>query len=127
MFGEVWDWAGRYRRRETNIGVEPSHISGSVRMLVEDAIAWVETYEPDELAVRFHHRLVAIHPFPNGNGRHSRIAAEYLVMALGRPRFGWGIGLDVSTEELRATYRHALQRADAGEISQLLKFARSQA
>ncbi len=127
MFGLVWEWAGRYRRRETNIGIDSRQIPVSVRTLVDDTIAWVdnETYEPDELAVRFHHRLVAIHPFPNGNGRHGRIAAEYLVTALGRPRFGWGIGLDISTEDLRAAYRHALQRADAGDIEELLAFARS--
>ncbi|MXZ30743.1 MAG: mobile mystery protein B [Acidimicrobiia bacterium] len=127
MFSEVWDWAGRYRLRATNIGIDPSQISVSVRTLVDDAIAWVdhEAYEPDELAVRFHHRLVAIHPFPNGNGRHSRIAADYLVTALGHPRFGWGISLDVNTEDLRAAYHQALQRADAGEIDELLAFARS--
>ena len=95
-------------------------------MLVDDATVWVEnqTYAPDELAVRFHHRLVAIHPFPNGNGRHGRVAADYLVMALGRNRFGWGIGLDVDTEELRSIYRHALQQADAGNLDDLLAFAR---
>ena len=127
MFGQVWEWAGRYRRLETNIGIDPKQISVAVRMLVHDVFAWVdnETYEPDELAVRFHHRLVAIHPFPNGNGRHGRVAAEYLAMALGRQRFGWGIGLDVDTEELRAIYRRALQRADAGDIDELLTFARS--
>ena len=126
MFGHVWEWAGRYRRRETNIGIDPRQIPVSVRTLVDDAIAWVdnETYESDELAVRFHHRLVAIHPFPNGNGRHSRIAAEYLVMALGRPRFSWGIGLDVTTDDLRTAYRQALQQADAGDIGELLAFAR---
>ena len=127
MFGQVWEWAGRYRRFETNIGIDPKQISVAVRMLVHDVFAWVdnETYEPDELAVRFHHRLVAIHPFPNGNGRHSRVVAEYLVMALGRRRFGWGVGLVVDTEELRAIYRRALQRADAGDIDELLTFARS--
>ena len=127
LFGQVWEWAGRYRRFETNIGIDPKQISVAVRMLVHDVFAWVdnETYEPDELAVRFHHRLVAIHPFPNGNGRHGRVAAEYLAMALGRQRFGWGIGLDVDTEELRAIYRRALQRADAGDIDELLTFARS--
>ena len=127
MFGQVWEWAGRYRRLETNIGIDPKQIAVSVRMLVHDVLAWVdnETYEPDELAVRFHHRLVAIHPFPNGNGRHSRVAAEYLVMALGRRRFGWGVGLVVDTEELSAIYRKALQRADAGDIDELLTFARS--
>ncbi len=127
MFGHVWEWAGRYRRRETNIGIDPAQIATSVRVLVDDVAAWVdnETYEPDEIAVRFHHGLVAIHPFPNGNGRHSRIAADYLADALGRPRFSWGSDLGVSTEELRATYRLALQQADAGDIDELLVFARS--
>ena len=127
MFGEVWEWAGRYRHRETNIGIDPRQISVSMRKLVDDAIAWVayEAYEPDELAVRFHHRLVVIHPFPNGNGRHSRIAADYLVISLGHPRFGWGSGLDVNTEDLRVAYRHALQQADAGDVDELLVFARS--
>ena len=127
MFGHVWEWAGRYRRRETNLGIDPAQIAASVRNLVADAEAWVdnETYEPDEIAVRFHHRLVAIHPFPNGNGRHSRIAADYLANALGRHRFSWGRASDVSTEELRAAYRHALQQADAGDIAELQAFARS--
>ena len=127
MFGQVWEWAGRYRRRETNIGIDPRQIAASVRMLVGDAITWVEheTYAPDELAVRFHHRLVAIHPFPNGNGRHGRIAADYLVTSFGRPRFGWGANLDASTEELRSAYRRALQQADEGDMSELLVFARN--
>ena len=126
MFGQVWEWAGRYRRLETKFGIDPKQISVSVKMLVDDATGWADskTYEPDELAVRFHHRLVAIHPFPDGNGRHSRVAADYLAMALGRNRFGWGIGLDVDTEELRSIYRQALQRADAGEMEDLLTFAR---
>ena len=68
---------------------------------------------------------MAIHPFPDGNGRHGRIAADYLVMALGRPRFDRGIGLDVNTEDLRAAYRNALQQADAGDIEELVAFARS--
>ena len=127
MFGQVWKWAGRYRLRETNIGIDPHQISTAIYALVDDAKAWIEfvTYQPDELAVRFHHRLVAIHPFPNGNGRHGRISADYLITALGRKPFGWGVGLAVDTDGLRATYRQALQQADAGEITELVAFARS--
>jgi Fic-DOC domain mobile mystery protein B len=127
MFSEVWEWAGRYRLRETNLGIDPTQIATAVRLLVEDAQTWVEygTYRPDELAVRFHHRLVAIHPFPNGNGRHGRIAADYLVRGLGGEPFSWAAGVNRETDELRAAYRHALQRADAGEIAELLAFARS--
>ena len=81
MFGDVWTWAGHYRRRETNIGVDPARIAVEVRNLVDDTRTWVEhtTFRPDEVAVRFHHRLVAIHPFANGNGRHSRWCADYLI------------------------------------------------
>jgi len=127
MFRNVWKWAGKYRRRETNIGVEPNEIPVAVRTLVDDARGWIEhrVYEADEVSVRFHHGLVAIHPFVNGNGRHGRIAADYLALALNRERFTWGAGLDVGTAELRAKYIRALQRADAGEIADLAAFARS--
>ncbi len=127
MFGQVWRWAGNYRRKETNIGVDPSQIPVQVRTLVDDVRAWMEygTHERDELSVRFHHRLVAIHPFPNGNGRHGRIAADYLVTALQGESFSWGAGLNVNTQALRAAYVGALQRADAGDIGALLDFART--
>ena len=127
MFGATWKWAGTYRTSETNIGIAFHRIAEAVRTLVEDARAWVEhrTYEADEIAVRLHHRLVQIHPFPNGNGRHSRIAADYLVQALGGRPFSWGANLDVDTDELRRRYREALVRADMGEIGDPVVFARS--
>ena len=127
MLGRVWTWAGRYRTRETNIGIDPTQISAAVRTLVDDARTWVEagTFEPDELAARFHHRLVQIHPFPNGNGRHGRIATDHLLLSMDEPTFTWGRNLDVEAEELRRDYRRALQRADDGYIDQLLAFCRS--
>jgi Fic-DOC domain mobile mystery protein B len=127
MFGEVWEWAGRYRLTETNLGIGPVGIPPAVRNHVADAKAWVQhrTYDRDELAVRFHHRLVSIHPFPNGNGRHARVVADYLVMALGGDSFAWGGRLDVDTEALRQAYRVALQRADNGDLERLVAFARS--
>lgn len=127
MFGDVWTWAGRYRLTETNIGDDPIQVASNVRKLIDNARAWVEygTYDPDELAVRFHHGLVAIHPFPNGNGRHGRIAADYLARSLGRKAFTWGAGLDVDGDTLRAAYVHALRRADRGTIDDLLSFCRS--
>ena len=126
LLGEVWEWAGRYRQTDTNLGVTWSQVPAAVLDLVRDGRAWVDrgTYEPDELGARFHHRLVQIHPFPNGNGRHARIAANYLMQSLGREPFSWGRGLDVSTDELRARYVHALREADAGDVSELLVFAR---
>jgi Fic-DOC domain mobile mystery protein B len=127
MFGEVWAWAGMYRRTETNIGVEPPQISGAVHNLVNDARAWVESRsEPeDTVGVRFHHRLVSIHPFSNGNGRHSRLAADYLVRALGQDAFSWGARLELETSELRKRYLDGLRRADEGEFGDLVAFARS--
>lgn len=127
MFGEVWAWAGRYRQRETNIGVDPARISVDVRNLVDDARAWVAfaTFETDEIAVRFHHRLALIHPFPNGNGRHGRVCADYLAQAFGSAAYSWGARLEVTTEELRVAYLGALRAADQDDISRLLEFARS--
>ncbi len=127
MFGDVWDWAGHYRTRDTNIGVPFERIPGAVRALVLDARTWVEfdTYPPDELAVRFHHRLVAIHPFANGNGRHGRIAADYLISGLGGAVFTWGARSGKSIDELRRIYLAALYTADTGDEVELLAFARS--
>ncbi|MGB9358138.1 MAG: mobile mystery protein B [Acidimicrobiia bacterium] len=127
MFDRVWEWAGRYRTRETNIGTAPEQISSEIHNLVEDAKAWVEygTYEQDEIAVRFHHRLVAIHAFPNGNGRHGRIAADYLITSLEGEPFSWGACLAADTVELRTAYLQALHRADDSEIAELLAFARA--
>lgn len=127
MFDQIWKWAGRYRLRETNIGLDPVDIPAAVRVLVDDSKAWVvhATYEVDELGVRFHHRLVQIHPFPNGNGRHGRIAADYLIVSLGQAKFSWGAQLNIDTDRLRAAYRKALQRADDGDFFELLAFARS--
>ena len=126
MFNEVWTWAGKYRTRETSPGIDPAQISVAIRNLVEDAHVWVRNGQAptDEIGVRFHHRLVWIHPFPNGNGRHSRQAANYLVTALGRPAFSWGVGLEVETPELRSRYLTALRLADRGDLSELLDFAR---
>ena len=127
MFDQVWEWAGRYRIRETNIGIAFEQISSEIHNLVNDTKTWVEysTYEQDEIAVRFHHRLVAIHAFPNGNGRHGRIAADYLVTSLSGEPFTWGARLDTDTDRLRSAYVHALRRADGGDIEELLAFARA--
>jgi len=127
MFGDVWNWAGKYRERESNIGIPPHLISTEVTALFGDARYWLDhkTYEPDELAVRLHHRLVAIHPFANGNGRHTRLMADLLVERMGREPFTWGRRSLVEASELRASYIAALQAADNHMIELLLTFARS--
>lgn len=126
MFGDVWKWAGQYRLTPRNIGIDAYRIPVEVRQLVDDVRFWVEneTYAPDEIAVRFSHRLVSIHPFPNGNGRHSRMAGDLLIMQLGQPRFTWGRTSLVNAGETRKAYVAALQIADSGGIDTLLEFAR---
>lgn len=127
MFGEVWKWAGQYRKTPRNIGIDAYRIPMAVRELVQDARYWVDngTFPPDEIAIRFSHRLVSIHPFPNGNGRHSRLVADLLAMKLGQPRFTWGRANLVDPGETRRAYVAALRAADGGEIEPLLAFARS--
>ena len=120
MFGEVWEWAGRYRRTLTNLGVEPHHIGPQVRDLVLDATAWRD--DPVTVAARFHHRLVVIHPFVNGNGRHARIAAAALSRAHGGPALSWGIELG-DTGVARRRYLDALRAADAGDLGPLVDFS----
>lgn len=127
MFADVWTWAGKYRVNETNIGVDPTQIAVAVRGLAADGRAWLEssTFDPDELAVRFHHRLVWIHPFVNGNGRHGRVCADYLARALDRPSFSWGAGRGETTDALRRAYLDALRSADRDDPGPLVAFARS--
>jgi Fic-DOC domain mobile mystery protein B len=127
LFGDVWRWAGDYRRTSRNLGVDWWLIPAEIAQLLGDAHYWVDhrTYDVDEVCVRFHHRLVAIHPFPNGNGRHARLAADVLCASLGGAAFSWGRGIDVEPHVVRATYIAALQAADAGDPADLISFARS--
>jgi Fic-DOC domain mobile mystery protein B len=127
MFGETWRWAGEFRRSDKNIGVDWLHIGVELRKLLDDVRFQVEhgSYPSDEIAVRLHHRLVAIHPFANGNGRHARLMADLLVERLGRPRFTWGSVKLVDAGETRQRYIAALHAADAHDIAPLLAFALS--
>jgi Fic-DOC domain mobile mystery protein B len=128
MFGLVWNWAGQFRRTETNLGVDWTKIRIELRQLVADVDFWVEhhTYLPDEVAIRFKHRLVSIHCFPNGNGRHSRIMADLIaVHVFELDKFSWGNSSLVDSSEQRKSYLNALKLADNGDFSQLIKFARS--
>jgi len=127
MLGGVWRWAGKFRASERNIGIDYWLIPTELRQLLDDAKAWIEftTYPPDEIAVRFHHRLVLIHPFPNGNGRHARLMADLLVMRLGGERFSWGRESLRDPGAARQQYVAALRAADNHDIAPLLAFARS--
>lgn len=127
MFNQVWRWAGEFRTSERNIGVAPYRIGPDLAQLVGDCRYWIEhdTYPADEIAARFHHRLVSIHPFPNGNGRHARLAADLLLRSLGRPRFSWGRESLTRQGEARKAYIDALRAADRHDIQPLLQVVRS--
>lgn len=128
MFGNVWKWAGEFRRTETNIGVDPWQIAVSLRNLLDDTRYWSanKVFSPDETALRFKHLLVSIHCFPNGNGRHSRLMADIIVEQVFRQKhFSWGSG-NLSVEgSARSEYLKAVKAADKGEYGLLSVFARS--
>lgn len=127
MFSKVWKWAGHFRRTEKNIGVPWVKIPVELRKLLDDTKTWIEfeSYGPDEIAYRFHHRLVWIHLFPNGNGRHSRLMADIILTELlKQPPFSWG-GEDLAhTSQIRAKYIQALREADDYNYSLLEEFVR---
>lgn len=128
MFGNVWKWAGKYRTSNKNLGVDKYQIPFELRNLLNDCKYWVEhnTYGSDELAIRFKHRLVSIHPFANGNGRHSRLCADILIShGLGKPIFTWGRYNLVNKGENRLKYLQTLYKADKGDILPLINFSRS--
>jgi Fic-DOC domain mobile mystery protein B len=127
MFDQTWKWAGHYRLTEKNIGIPFSQIQDSLGALLGDVRYWIDngTFAPDEIATRFHHRLVFIHPFANGNGRHARLMSDVLAMRQGRPVFTWGGAALVPVCELRSRYIEALRAADENDIEPLLGFARS--
>lgn len=128
MLRKVWRWAGKYRTTERNLGGLPHEIQVDMHALLDNVRYWMDnkTFPPDELAVRFHHGLVLIHPFANGNGRWSRLAADILIVQSGGERFSWGGGADLQElGEDRDRYIAALKKADEHDFEPLLAFARS--
>jgi len=128
MFNRVWRWAGRHRATERNLGWEIHRLAEGVHNAFADARVWLEhsTYPVAEVAVRLHHQLVVIHPWPNGNGRHARLIADILVAARGEEELSWGARSDLAAAgETRGRYIAALQAADRGDFAPLVEFARS--
>lgn len=125
MFANVWSWAGVFRKSDKNIGVHWAQIRHDLRNLIEDTKVQIDAkaYAEDELAIRFHHRLVSIHPFPNGNGRHAREYASLLVRSLGMEKFPWG-QVGFSESGVRELYLRATRLADQNDYDLLIKFAR---
>jgi len=127
MFGDVWKWAGKFRKTEKNIGVKWTRIGMELKVLMDDTKHWIEnnTYSPDEIAIRFKHRLVSIHCFPNGNGRHSRIMADIIIeFIFGKEVFTWNNSKLVEPSNARKEYINSIVDADNGNIEPLLEFAR---
>ena len=129
MFDQTWKWAGTFRQSNKNIGVDRTQVAVKLLNLLDITRFQIDhkVFEPDELVVRFHHQLVWVHAFPNGNGRHARLMADVLAQQLGRPRMTWG-GADVelvSMGTVRDRYLRALREADQGQWSALIAFARS--
>ena len=139
MFGEVWTWAGTYRRSNKNIGIDWPQIAEALRNLCGDANMWFSAAAHHRVAagddadasssVGVHHRLVVIHPFVNGNGRHARLVADLLAHACDVESFSWGgaTGAMPTAEgdPVRTAYLEALRAADRGDLEQLVRFARS--
>ena len=128
MYGHVWKWAGTYRKSNKNIGIEYYLVPTELRQLLDDATYWLEheTYSVTDLAIIFHHRLVKIHLFPNGNGRHARLCADVIVAKYGGDKLTWGGNSDLTKpDDIRKAYIAALREADAGNYEPLLAFARS--
>lgn len=128
MFGDVWDWAGTFRRSNKNIGVDWINIGVELKLLLDDTSYWFDNkaFVSDELAIRFKHRLVKIHCFPNGNGRHSRMMADIIISSVfGKEVFSWKLSNMVKPDKIRREYIDAIREADAGNITPLIQFARA--
>lgn len=128
MYGHVWKWAGTFRKTNKNIGADKIYLATELHTLLGDAQYWLEhkTYPISDLAVIFHHRLVKIHLFPNGNGRHARMCADVIVAKFGGEKLSWGGNSDLTKpDEIRTRYIAALREADAGNYEPLLAFAKS--
>ncbi len=128
MYGNVWAWAGDFRKTDKNLGIDKWQIPTALKALLDDAFYWVEhnTFSPDEIAIHFKHRIVSIHCFPNGNGRHSRLMADVIVDKIYKlPVFSWGANNLVEQSNTRTNYLKAVKEADKSKYESLLLFARS--
>lgn len=127
MFDNTWKWAGHFRLTERNIGVSPYNITTDLKILLADISYQIieNSYPLDEIAFRFHHRLVSIHPFPNGNGRHARLITDLLLVQTGQTRFTWGKQKLETEGPMRTRYINALRMADKHDYSELKEFVRS--
>jgi len=126
MYGDVWKWAGEFRKSDKNIGIKWIQIGVELKNLIDDTKYWIanNTFSPEEISIRFKHRIVAIHCFPNGNGRHSRMMADIIIESIfNKELFSWHNSNMVKVNETRKKYIAALRKADSGNINPLIEFA----
>ncbi|SIQ86466.1 mobile mystery protein B [Maribacter ulvicola] len=128
LYGDVWKWAGEFRKTEKNIGIPWTQIRIELKNLLDHTKYWIDnnTFPPEEIAIRFKHRIVSIHCFPNGNGRHSRMMADIIMESIfGNEIFSWHQSNMVKANETRNQYITALREADKGNLKQLIEFAKN--
>ena len=128
MYGDVWKWAGEFRKSEKNLGIKWTQIRIELKNLLEDTKYWIEnkTYSPAEIAIRFKHRIVSILCFPNGNGRLSRLMADIIMESIFEQEvFTWHQSNMVNADEIRKGYITSLKEADNGNINALIEFAKN--
>lgn len=127
MFDKTWKWAGEFRKSNKNIGTDKALIQVELKKLLDDTHYQIKNsvYSVDEIAARFHHRLVWVHPFANGNGRHARLMTDILLISYDQPRFSWGRENLYSQNETRKGYIQALREADKHDYEKLLEFVRA--
>lgn len=126
MYGDVWKWAGEFRKSDKNIGIKWIQIGVELKNLIDDTKYWIanNTFSPEEISIRFKHRIVAIHCFPNGNGRHSRMMADIIIESIfNKELFSWHNSNMVKVDETRKKYIAALRKVDSGNINPLIEFA----
>jgi Fic-DOC domain mobile mystery protein B len=127
MFADVWAWAGEFRTTNKNLGVDKREIGAELKKLLDDTKYWInhQTYPDDEIALRCKHRIVSIHCFANGNGRHCRLMADIIISnVFKQPVFSWGSKFSTIPGESRRKYLEAIRWADNGDYFPLLGFAR---
>lgn len=121
MFGDVWSWAGEFRTTQTSIGVAANTIHQRLYQLQDNLKYWDNEWDYLDTAVRLHHTLVKIHPFPNGNGRWARLATDLWLLKMGHQALSWG-GNITEVSDARSAYIASLKEADQGNYEPLKIF-----
>ena len=126
MFGNVWEWAGKFRSCELSIGIKAYQVPTALKELADDIAFWDKhkTYDIYEVAARLHHRAVQIHPFQNGNGRWSRMLANIYLRQNGSMPVKWQENLLSKENTKRDEYIQALKNADSGNYAKLIAMHR---